>query len=397
MKKVIGMGALALLMVGSTMVFSGCKDDDPEYATEAPEVEVYHSISGYVTTVSGDPISGATVTMSSTETTTGSDGTFLFEDVDEGTYTLTASASGKISKSTEVTVSSSGSGMNPVWNVSLSNEGTTVTVATIVSDSESVESEVIAGNDEGIITVTVTAESEDVIEAEDGATITITTLYSEDDIDTSRSASARASEEKMLIGTQLSCSDSNATINGSLSLAYDIDDNFVSEIQAKKYNNGSWEDIDFTQTNGQVIIEATEFTSYSLVCTVSTTSSTSTQSLSFTESTWDNTSGSSSVSVTNAYYTYYVGANITTTAANKVTAYLIELLARVTGSTYQTVSGTYPLNITLPAGTGLTISATQKITTYTISSKTYSATGKMYGDVTITANSYTRDHTGGSN
>ena len=69
----------------------------------------------------------ATVTMGGSESkTTGEDGTFLFENVKSGTYTLKAEASGKLSKEVSVTVSGSEKSENRVWNVTLSNSGTEV-------------------------------------------------------------------------------------------------------------------------------------------------------------------------------------------------------------------------------------------------------------------------------
>lgn len=76
-------------------------------------VAVTHSISGRVTGVDGEGIS-ATVSMGGTSATTKADGTFVFENVAAGTYTLKAEADGKESKETSVTVSD-GDSNNPVW------------------------------------------------------------------------------------------------------------------------------------------------------------------------------------------------------------------------------------------------------------------------------------------
>ena len=116
----------AFLSVALCTSFVGCSDDDPDYSNVTPPtVSVSHSISGRVTGMDGNGLS-ATVSMNGESTQTGADGTFTFDDVDAGSYTLTASAPGKQSKETTVTVAESGSGANVVWNVSLPNEGTTI-------------------------------------------------------------------------------------------------------------------------------------------------------------------------------------------------------------------------------------------------------------------------------
>ena len=392
MRKFVSFGALALLMATTAISLVSCEDDDVTYGdTTAPEVEESYSVSGLVTTLSGEGISGATVTLGSTSASTGSDGTFLFEDVEVGTYTITASATGKISKSGEVTVSSSAT--HPVWTVALSNEGVEITINTDGSASDEAESEVIEGNDQGIVTVTFEAE-EDAIEAEEGATVTMTQIYSEDDVENVTRAAARAASDMMLIGTSITCSDSNATINSPISLSYDIDSDFIDQITAQKYVDGAWQNVGFTQdSQGRVVIAADEFTTYSIVCSVDVESETSTS----TVYDWEYESGNSETSIDSFSYSYNVGGTITTSASNKVTAYLVELLARITGSTYVKSTVTYSLNITLPVSAGLTVNATQTVYNYTISSNSYQATGKQYGDVTVNVSTYTRTHTGGSN
>ena len=135
-----------LLVAGLAWGTASCDDDDPDYSNVTPpEVAVTHSISGRVTGIDGEGLS-ATVSMNGTSATTGSDGTFVFENVAAGTYTLKAEADGKTSKETSVTVSDSN---NPVWNVTLSNEGTTVTANADGSANADVTSETLKGNEKG--------------------------------------------------------------------------------------------------------------------------------------------------------------------------------------------------------------------------------------------------------
>ena len=96
MRKFVKFGVFALLGMALTFSATSCKDDDPDYSNVTPPtVAVTHSISGRVTGIDGEGLT-ATVSMNSTSVTTNADGTFAFEDVDAGTYTLKAEASGKI-------------------------------------------------------------------------------------------------------------------------------------------------------------------------------------------------------------------------------------------------------------------------------------------------------------
>lgn len=88
-------GMFAFLSVALCTSFVGCSDDDPDYSNVTPPtVSVSHSISGRVTGMDGNGLS-ATVSMNGESTQTGADGTFTFDDVDAGSYTLTASAPGE--------------------------------------------------------------------------------------------------------------------------------------------------------------------------------------------------------------------------------------------------------------------------------------------------------------
>ena len=133
-----------LLVASLAMGMASCGDDDPDYSdVTPPEVAVTHSISGRVTGIDGEGLS-ATVSMNGTSATTQTDGTFVFENVAAGTYTLKAEADGKVSKETSITVNDSDSN-NPVWNVTLSNEGTTITANADGSANANVTSEVLKG------------------------------------------------------------------------------------------------------------------------------------------------------------------------------------------------------------------------------------------------------------
>lgn len=404
MRKFKKFGVLALLGMALTFGATSCSDDDSDYSNVTPPtVAVTHSISGRVTGIDGEGLS-ATVSMNGTSTTTASDGTFVFENVAAGTYTLTASASGKESKETTVTVSD-GDTNNPVWNVALSNTGKSFIADAEGSAGGSITSETLKGNEEGSIEVTMTAP-EDAVDA--GAEIIVTPIYYMEEAEqvTGRSSgtkavravSTRATGSALLIGTRVSCSDGSAAPRNPITLEYDVDSEMAATITAQKYVNGQWVDADYTVgADGKVTVVADQFTSYSLLCTATITSSTTSEALSFTPNKWDNLYGSGDMSVSSASYSYKIGTEITSSGTSKITSYLIEIVARAAGAGVTTATGTYPINVTLPVGTAMNISGQQEVTTLTASALNRNVSGKQYGTVYVVTKTWNRNHTGGSN
>ena len=203
MKKLAKLGMFAFLGVALATGFVGCNDDDPNYDNVTPPVvEVSHSISGRVTGMDGTGLA-ATVSLNGTAQQTQADGTFVFEGVATGSYTLKAEAEGKQTKETTVSVTGSGEGANAVWNVALPNVGTTIEINATGTTEASVASETVEGNEEGAVTVDVEVPEQALPE---GSSIIITPIYSLEE------AMTRATESVMLIGTNLECTDASATL-----------------------------------------------------------------------------------------------------------------------------------------------------------------------------------------
>ena len=390
MKRIVKFGMYAFLGVALATGFAGCSDDDPDYSNVTPPtVEVSHSISGRVTGMDGNGLF-ATVSLDGTSAQTQADGTFEFEGVSTGSHTLTASASGKQTKETTITVSSSGNGSNVVWNVSLPNEGTTVEINADGSAEASVTSETIEGNTQGAVTVDVTVAESTLPE---GSSIVITPIYTMDEA----AGRSRANEEVMLIGTNVATTDADATLAQPIALVYDVDPEMVAAVKAQKYENGQWTDAEYTVANDRVTVMADGFTSYSLTLDADVTSSSSTADLDFTQGLWDNLYGSGDMTVASASFSYRVGMEITSSGTDRITAYLIEILARMAGASVSTATGNYPIGVTLPIGTALQISGTQQVTLWAVSALGHSASGRQYGDMSISAQAYNREHNGGTN
>lgn len=397
MKRLRKFGVFSLLGMALTFGAASCSDDDPGYDNVTPPVvTVTHNISGRVTGMNGDGLQ-ATVSMNGTSAATKADGTFVFDGVAAGTYTLKAEASGKVAKETTVTVDD-GDNMNPVWNVTLSNEGTAIVVKADGSANGDATSETLKGNERAEIEMTLTAPASAV---EAGAQIIVTPTYSADDAEQAigtkavRSLGTKAVGSTFLIGTNVSCSNASATLLQSMTLEYSVDPDMAGTVVAQKYVNGQWVDAEYSVDGGKVSVVADRFTSYSLFCTATISTSTTSEAVSFSPDTWDNLYGSGDMSVSSASYSYKIGTDISLSNVDKFTSYLIEIVARAAGAGLTTATGTYPINVTLPVGTAMSISGQQKVTTVTASALGRSASGKQYGTVSVSTKTWNRQHTGG--
>ena len=400
-------GVFALLGMALAFSAGSCSDDDPDYSNVTPPtVAQVHNISGSIAGIDGKGISGATVTLGGTMTataTTDANGYFVFGDVKVGTYSLKATAEGKLPKETSVSVTDEGDGQNVVWNVMLASVEAVVNIP--VTDAEggegNVTTEAMEGNEKAEIPVEVVVPPAALSEE---AEIEISPVYSEEEAVQSRGVmsvlalSARADgESRMLVGSRLSCSKSGVTITKSIELTFNVDETTATEVKAQKYSNGSWVDVPSRMEDGKVIVEADEFTSYGLFVGISFTSTSRNEAVSFSQSVWDNLYGSGALAVGTATYTYKVGMDVNTSGTTVFTALLIESLARAFGANSYQTQGSYPLNVTLPVGTKLEISGVQRINTVTASAAGRSVSGTQYGDVTIAVVTSNRQHTGGSN
>lgn len=347
-----------------------------------------------MTGINGEGLS-ATVSMNGTSAATKADGTFVFENVKAGTYTLKAEADGKESKETSVTVSD-GDSNNPVWNVALSNKGTAINVEPDGSASGVVTSETLKGNEDGEIEMTLTAPAGAV---EAGTQIIVTPIYSTDEVEQAavRSAVTKAVGSTLLIGTRVSSSNASAELQESVTLEYDVDPKMAETITAQKYVNGTWVDAEYTVEGGKVTVVADQFASYSLWCNATISSSRTSEAVSFSPDSWDNLYGSGDVAVASSSYSYKIGTDISSSGTNKITAYLIEIVARAAGAGVTEATGTYPINVTLPVGTAMSISGQQEVTTLTASALGRNVSGRQYGTVSVITRSWNRQHTGGTN
>lgn len=393
MKKFMNFGVLALLGMALTFGMTSCSDDDPDYSNVTPPtVELAKAnISGMVTTIGGKPIEGAIVSalMGSDMLTamTDANGEYKLEGVKNGTYTMQAIADGKQTMSGSVTVAD---GETAAWNTRLSNEATTVSVSQTEETSVEVVTETLENNEEArVTTVTVIPAAA----VEEGEEIIVTPVYSTDYVATK----AATTKDFMLMGINISCSNPNAVLKAPIKLTFDLTDDVIAQIKPMKEVNGNWVEAEVTEEGEKVVFTVDAFTTYSLFINATLNQNASTEAISFAQAEYDNLYGASEMSVGTATYTYKMGSEIGQ-HSNLLGAYLAEILAQqMAGSTVKTVNGSYEINVTLPIGTALTLSGKQAVETTSIAAGSTTVSGKSYGKVSVTANTYNRQHNGGTN
>ena len=382
-------GAMMLFVAALTMGVASCSDDDPDLSNVTPPVvqEMPAQITGKVSAISGDGISGAAVKAGNLSATTKADGTFVMENVATGTYTLEVSAEGKESAKGSVTISKTGE--IAIANFVLANKGVEVAVSETEATAVEVKTETAKDNKEAEVAMEVTVPAAAL--SDNTAKITFTAKYSEDAV------TGRAAKNTMLMGLDVACNKSGVTLTSALNMAFELGEELAALVNVKKYVGGKWSDVASKAEGGKVNFDADEFGTYSVFFDAEVSSKTSSEAVTLSNANIDNTYGSQDQYVSDVTYTYKQGGEVAS-ASGKLGAYLRQLVAQEIGATSVTsATGAYALNMTLPMGTGVQLSASQKVTTVTASCKGKSVSGKSYGTVSVSATTYNRQHTGGSN
>ena len=386
-------GAYMLLIAGLTMGVAGCSDDDPDYDNVTPPVvEVAsNTLTGIITSLSGEGISGAKVSLGEgNSATTDANGVYLFKDVKAGTYQLKAEAEGKLSHTGTLTVADVKKAQNLVWNAALASDvKKEVSVSADAPSEGKVETETLKGNEEAKVEMKVEVAAGTV---DTDVKVIISPLYREED------AVTRAAGETMLVGAALSCDKEGVSLKKAIELSFELDTELAGKVEVKQYKNGEWVKADSRVEDSHVVVAASEFASYGLFLGVEFSEKKSTEAVEFEQSKWDNLYGSKDMSVGEAAYTYKAGTEISTEGTvSKLTALLIEELAQHFGATATTLNGSYPINVTLPVGTMLEISGMQEEWGVSASALGKSASGTCHGNVVIEVATSNRQHTGGGN
>lgn len=398
-------GMLSAFSVSMLLGGTACGSDDPDYSDVTPPVvaSVASTIGGIVSDKSGDVIAGATVTMTDsnagTKTVqTDADGIYLFEEVQPGAYSLTVEAEGKQTAEGNVTVEDAEVMQRYIWNVALAADLVEhIAVSATETTSASVTTETLNGNEVAAVNITTVVPANAVSDVAQGEEVVIDMrpVYSIAGAERSAALGTKASAETLLTGSELKCNVEGATLNEPMELRMDVGDQLVSGAEVRRYKDGQWSAAKWTKDGDEIVVEADEFATYGVFVNIDYTLQEKNDPISFTQSIWDNLYGAQDVNVTSVPYSFKAGTEVTTSASDKLTGLLVEKLAQLYAAANTTVDREYPVNVTLPVGTKLEISATQKVITATISTLGSSATITNYSDVSINVTTSNRQHTGG--
>ena len=400
-KRFFNLSVIALVV---SVALTGCsQSDDPNYEDVIPPtVSVAPAtVSGIVKAKSGAPVSGAVVKLGTLSAITDTDGYVEFKDVAAGTYTLTVTAEGMSDYEGTIVVESNTVTRNVTFYAGLTSEEAIVTQAITAAEGGEIatETEALEGNEKAEVPVVVEIPEEALSE---DAEITVTPFYDESEV-TPFVAPTRALSKKSVgsavMGITITTTLQNVVIKKPIPVTYTVDESLIEVATVKKLVNGEWVEIDKTVEAGKLTFSVDAFTSYGvfLPSIDISVSKSATNALVFDRDVWDNLYGSSSQYVNEASFQYKIGTQLGSTGTTVLLALLIEKLAALYGATVKEVKGTYPLNVTLPIGTRLSISGTQEYATVTCSAGSRSVSATVYGDVTVKAVTVNRQHTGGSN
>ncbi|WP_278365885.1 carboxypeptidase-like regulatory domain-containing protein, partial [Phocaeicola barnesiae] len=162
MKSLWKWGMLSAFSVCMMLGTTACGDDDPDYSdVTPPEVSsVPSTIGGIVSEKSGDVIAGAKVILTDSNagtksTQTDTNGVYLFEDVQPGTYTVTVEAEGKVSEESTVTVEESEYTQRYIWNIALAADVMEqIAVSATETTTASFSTETLKGNEVAAVDIT---------------------------------------------------------------------------------------------------------------------------------------------------------------------------------------------------------------------------------------------------
>lgn len=392
MNKLVLIGASLLL----GLAFMTCHSDDPNYGdVQPPTVEVApNTLSGVVTTIKGQPINGATVTVGNKMATTNSDGVYQISGIVAGTYTVKASAGGMISKEASLVIGDSKNTQNFTWSTALPKvivENVNVTVED--GGNGVAESEAIEGNDKGKVKISVDVAANTVPE---NTTISISPIYTEESVMVTRVGS-RALSDRMLIGADVKCNNPNLALLNTIDVAFAVDATVAEGVETRQYVNGQWTPVDHHANNNGVIVSTKNFGPIGLFFSVDITETIGSETLTFTPNGWNNLYGANEVVATVANYTYKAGSEYNASGAYTLEALLIERLASIVGPAYKNIQGEYPVNVNVPVGTAITFSGKQTTKNVTVSSGDQSASGTQFGTVSVIVASHNRRHNGSGN
>lgn len=315
-----------------------------------------------------------------------------------GAYSLTVEAEGKQTAEGNVTVEDAEVTQRYIWNVALAADLVEhIAVSATETTQGNLTTETLSGNEVATVNISTVVPANAVSGVAEGQEVVIDMrpVYSIAGAERSAALGTKASAETLLTGSELKCNVESATLNEPMELRMDVGDQLVSGAEMRRYKDGQWSAANWSKDGDDIVVEADEFATYGVFVNIDYTLQEKNDPISFAQGIWDKLYGSQEVNVTSVPYSFKAGTEVTTTATDKLTGLLVEKLVQLYAAANTTVDREYLVNVTLPVGTKLEISAIQKVITATISTLGSSATITNYSDVSINVTTSNCQHTGG--
>jgi hypothetical protein len=182
-----------------------------------------------------------------------------------------------------------------------------------------------------------------------------------------------------------------------ITLTMTFDEEVSTNTVLKKLVDGEWVEMPCSTQGANVQFTVSQFGSFGMFLPTNLSEKVTNEPLYFNQDVWDNLYGKAPMQVDEAQFTYNVGLKLNTKGTSVLPGLLIEKMAAIYGTAFETVDATYPINVTLPIGTRLDIKGSQVVTSITISALGRSATATSYGDVYVAVRTSNRQHTGSGN
>lgn len=352
-------------------------------------------IRGVVTDYQGVKLVNATVATEGLSVKTDSQGAYEMrvpEPESSKIYTLTVSYPGKKDLSEKVTIIKQRGGM--IKNQDFRFH--TVTTTLLLNGDGDQETEIIEGNDYARCLVGAH------VEGYEGDDLYLNTYYFTEDFgaeqETPDPTSGTFEKDKLFFASNVTGGE-----KGKAGLLYSLFFNFNTEtqenVEIRSFSNGQWNNV----PESQMVHEPHRLTVnnaglgivYAVFCPLTNITLTPRNtSLAFDPNDVDNTNGTAPVHVPFTEFHYKAGIDLFPTS-NQLQALLLEVIGRDFGLFWYSHTYTWVVNLTLPAGTGVSFSGNQEHTQIKYSKGSRTAEANFFGDVTYGATTYNNQHVGG--
>lgn len=394
--KFVWLLAIALSLVACS------KQEDAEVIPPVVE-DAGYAITGIVTDYQGIVLANAVITTpEGLSVKTDNSGVYFMtvpEPESEKIYSLTASYEGKKDVSKEVTIKKMPGGMIAHKDFRLPREHYVNFYGT--SDVY-INSDFINQNDSAERLVSA------YIEGYENTEFRLEIFYYNEhfgaDAETPDPTSGTFEKDKLFFATEVAFANGEGKDRDNIlyTLFFNFDTETQQNVVIRSFSNGQWNNV----PESQMVHEPHRLTVnnaglgivYAVFCPLTNITLTPRDtSLAFDPNDVDNTNGTAPVHVPFTEFHYKAGIEFSLPTSNQLQALLLEVIGRDFGLFKYSHIYRWNVNLTLPAGTGVSFSGNQEYTQIKYKKDSITAKANLFGDVTYGATTYDHLHIGGGN